>query len=159
MKFRIGEGWDVHALVPGRRLVIGGVDIPHTAGLLGHSDADVLLHALTDAVLGALAMGDIGTHFPNSDAQWKDAHSSVFLEKAVELAREKGFRVANLDSTVSLEAPKLRPYIDEIRGRIAELLGVEIGQVSVKAKTGEGVDSVGRREAIRAEAAVLLEER
>ena len=156
---RIGLGSDIHRLAEGLPLIIGGVRIESDLGAEGHSDADVLLHALTDAVLGALAMGDIGTHFPNSDAQWKDAHSSVFLEKAVELAREKGFRVANLDSTVSLEAPKLRPYIDEIRGRIAELLGVEIGQVSVKAKTGEGVDSVGRREAIRAEAAVLLEER
>ncbi len=154
---RIGFGNDIHRLTAGRPLIIGGVRVDSDLGAEGHSDADVLLHAITDAVLGAMALGDIGTHFPNSEPEWKDADSSVFLAKAVELAGEQGFTVANVDSTVSLESPKLRPYIDQIRGRIAELLGIDIGRVSVKAKTGEGADAVGRREAIRAEAAVLLE--
>ena len=154
---RIGFGNDIHRLTAGRPLIIGGVRADSDLGAEGHSDADVLLHAITDAVLGAMALGDIGTHFPNSEPEWKDADSSVFLAKAVELAGEQGFTVANVDSTVSLESPKLRPYIDQIRGRIAELLGIDIGRVSVKAKTGEGADAVGRREAIRAEAAVLLE--
>ncbi|HSI88620.1 MAG TPA: 2-C-methyl-D-erythritol 2,4-cyclodiphosphate synthase [Pyrinomonadaceae bacterium] len=156
---RIGFGNDIHRLEAGNTLVIGGVRIDSDRGAVGHSDADVLLHAVTDAVLGALALGDIGAHFPNSDPQWKDADSSVFLAKAVELAHQAGYSVANVDSTISLESPKLRPYIDEMRGRLAELLGIEIARVSVKAKTGEGVDAIGRREAIRAEAVVLLERR
>ena len=156
---RIGFGNDIHRLEAGRPLIIGGVRIDSEFGAAGHSDADVLLHAVTDAVLGALAMGDIGTHFPNSDPQWKDAESSVFLAKAIELAHQAGYSVANVDSTISLESPKLRPYIDEMSGRLAELLGIEIERVSIKAKTGEGVDGVGRGEAIRAEAVVLLEMR
>lgn len=156
---RIGFGNDIHRLEAGNTLVIGGVRIDSDRGAVGHSDADVLLHAVTDAMLGALALGDIGAHFPNSDLQWKDADSSVFLAKAVELAHQAGYSVVNVDSTISLESPKLRPYIDEMRGRLAELLGIEIARVSIKAKTGEGVDAIGRREAIRAEAVVLLERR
>jgi 2-C-methyl-D-erythritol 2,4-cyclodiphosphate synthase len=156
---RIGFGNDLHRLEAGRPLIIGGVRIEAGLGAEGHSDADVLLHAVTDAMLGALALGDIGTHFSNSDPQWKDADSSVFLGKAAALAVEAGYSVANVDSTISLETPKLRPYIDELRARLAEVLGVEVQQVSIKAKTGEGVDAVGRGEAIRAEAVVLLRSR
>jgi 2-C-methyl-D-erythritol 2,4-cyclodiphosphate synthase len=156
---RIGFGNDIHRLEAGRPLIIGGVRIEADLGAEGHSDADVLLHAVTDAMLGALALGDIGTHFSNSDPQWKDADSSVFLGKAAALAAEAGYSVANVDSTISLETPKLRPYIDEMRARLAEVLGVEVQQVSIKAKTGEGVDAVGRGEAIRAEAVVLLRSR
>jgi 2-C-methyl-D-erythritol 2,4-cyclodiphosphate synthase len=154
--FRIGFGNDVHRLVAGRALIIGGVEIESEFGADGHSDADVLLHAVTDAILGALALGDIGTHFPNSDARWKDADSSVFLVRAAELAAERGFHIENIDSTVSLERPKLRPHIDEMRSSIGGLIGIDIGSVSVKAKTGEGLDAVGTGEAIRAEAVVLL---
>ncbi len=154
--FRIGSGNDIHRLVPGRPLMIGGVRVESDLGADGHSDADVLLHAITDAILGALALGDIGTHFPSSDPQWKGAASSVFLAKANEIVRLKGYSVVNIDSTVSLEAPKLRPYIEEMRANIARILEVDIAAVSIKAKTGEGVDAVGKNLALRAEAVVLL---
>lgn len=157
MRYRIGQGSDVHRLVEGRPLIIGGVEIGSDLGADGHSDADVLLHAVTDAVLGALALGDIGSHFPNSDPRWKDAASSVFLVHAVSLAREKGFMVANLDTTVHLEAPKLRPHIDAMRANLSGLLATAIENVSVKAKTGEAVDAVGTRKALRADAVILLE--
>lgn len=157
MRYRIGQGSDVHRLVEGRPLIIGGVEIGSDLGADGHSDADVLLHAVTDAILGALALGDIGSHFPNSDERWKGADSSVFLAHAVSLAREKGFAVANLDSTVHLEAPKLRPHIDGMRANLAGLLATAIENVSVKAKTGEAVDAVGTRKALRADAVILLE--
>lgn len=155
--FRIGFGNDIHRLEAGLPLMIGGVRIESAKGAAGHSDADVLLHAITDAILGALALGDIGTHFPNSDSQWKDANSRVFLEKAVEMAGRLGVSIMNLDSTISLETPKLRPYIDSIRANLASLLKTDLAAISVKAKTSEGVDSVGRQEAIRAEAIVLLQ--
>ncbi len=154
--FRIGLGNDIHRLVPGRPLIIGGVRVESELGADGHSDADVLLHAITDALLGALALGDIGTHFPNSDTQWKDAESSVFLAKANEIVRSKGFSIVNIDSTVSLETPKLRPYIEEMRTNIARILELDSAAVSIKAKTGEGVGSVGKNLAIRAEAIVLI---
>lgn len=154
--FRIGFGNDIHRLAAGRLLMIGGVLVESEHGADGHSDADVLLHAITDAILGALALGDIGTHFPNSDPQWKGIASSVFLSKAAESAKCHGYLVANVDTTISLERPKLRSYIDEMRVNIANLLEIDIGCVSVKAKTGENVDSVGKSEAIRAEAVVLL---
>lgn len=157
--FRIGFGTDVHRLVEGRRLVIGGVVIDSDLGADGHSDADVLLHAATDAVLGALALGDIGTHFPNTDDRWRNAESSEFLLYAVGLANERGFHVVNIDTTIDLERPKLRPHIDAIRAGLANALRVEIGQVSVKAKTGEAVDGVGEGRAIRAQAMILLERR
>lgn len=155
--FKIGFGNDIHRLVPGRPLIIGGVTVDSDLGADGHSDADVLFHAVTDAILGALALGDIGTHFPNSDPQWKDADSGVFLAKAVELANARGFSVVNADSTVNLESPKLRPYIDEMRANLATVLRVDLSCVSVKAKTGEGVDTVGKKGAIKAEAVILLE--
>ncbi len=154
--FRIGFGTDVHRLVSGRRLVIGGVEIESDLGAEGHSDADVLMHAATDAVLGALALGDIGTHFPNTDERWRNAESSEFLLFAVGLASERGYTVVNIDSTIDLEAPKLRPHIESIRQSVANALRIDMENVSVKAKTGEAVDAVGERRAIRAQAVVLL---
>ncbi len=155
--FKIGFGNDIHRLEAGLPLMIGGVQIESTKGAIGHSDADVLLHAITDAILGALALGDIGKHFPPGDPLWKDANSSVFLERAIETAQQLGFSIVNLDSTISLETPRLRPYIDSMRANLAGLLKTDLASVSVKAKTSEGVDSVGRQEAIRAEAIVLLQ--
>jgi len=154
--FKIGFGSDLHRLDVGRELVIGGVNIPSEFGAVGHSDADVLLHAVTDSILGALALGDIGSHFPDSDERWKDADSFVFLEEAVRLMNERGFMVANLDSIVHLEKPKLRFSIDAMRKNIADRIGVAIDCVSVKAKTGEGLDSVGKSRAVKAEACILL---
>lgn len=154
---RIGIGNDIHRLVPGRPLIVGGVRIESELGGEGHSDADVLIHAITDAILGAAALGDIGTHFPNSDERWRGEDSVVFLRQAVNLCRERGFSIVNVDSTVTLEFPKLQPYIGEMRGLISLELGVAEEFVSIKAKTGEGVDAVGEGLAIRADAVVLLE--
>ena len=156
MDFRIGEGWDVHALVPGRRLVIGGVDIPHGMGLLGHSDADVLLHAITDALLGAAALGDIGSHFPDTDARFKGADSVVLLAEAARRVREAGYEIGNVDSTVVAQAPRLATHIPAMRERIAGALGLQVDQVNVKAKTAERLGPVGQGLAIEARAAVLL---
>ena len=156
MDFRIGEGWDVHALVPGRRLVIGGVDIPHTMGLLGHSDADVLLHAITDALLGAAALGDIGSHFPDTDVRFRGADSVVLLVEAARRVREKGYAIGNIDSTVVAQAPRLAAHIPAMRERIAAALGLQIDQVNVKAKTAERLGPVGQGLAMEARAAVLL---
>ncbi len=153
---RIGFGTDIHRLVAGRLLVIGGVAIESDLGADGHSDADVLMHAAADAVLGALARGDLGSHFPNDEERWRDAESSQFLRYAVELANESGYCVGNLDAVVHLERPKLRPYMDTMRANLADALGVSIDQVSVKAKTGEGVDAVGERRAVSAQSIVLL---
>lgn len=154
---RIGFGSDIHRLVPGRPLILGGVSIESDLGAEGHSDADALTHAITDAILGALALGDIGTHFPNSDERWRNAESFVFLRFAVGEMKQHGYEIANVDSTLHLESPKLRPYIDEIRKGIADAIEVETNCVSVKAKTGEGVDAVGERRAVRAEAVVLIQ--
>ena len=156
MDFRIGEGWDVHALVPGRRLVIGGVDIPHGMGLLGHSDADVLLHAITDALLGAAALGDIGSHFPDTDVRFRGADSVVLLVEAARRVREKGYAIGNIDSTVVAQAPRLAAHIPAMRERIAGALGLQIDQVNVKAKTAERLGPVGQGLAMEARAAVLL---
>ena len=156
MNLRIGEGWDVHALVPGRRLVIGGVDIPHTQGLLGHSDADVLLHAITDALLGAAGLGDIGRHFPDTDARFAGADSGVLLAEAAARVRAQGWTIVNLDSTVIAQAPRLAPHIDAMRGRIAGLLGLGSDRVNVKAKTAERLGPVGQGQSIEARAVVLL---
>lgn len=156
MKFRIGEGWDVHALVPGRRLVIGGVDIPHTAGLLGHSDADVLLHAVTDALLGAAALGDIGSHFPDTDAQFRGADSVVLLQEAARRVRAQGYEIGNIDSTVVAQAPRLAAHIPAMRERIAQALGLAQDQINVKAKTAERMGPVGQCLAIEARAVALL---
>jgi 2-C-methyl-D-erythritol 2,4-cyclodiphosphate synthase len=154
--FRIGIGNDTHRLVAGRPLIIGGVIIPCELGAEGHSDADVLTHAVIDAVLGALADGDIGVHFPDSDPQWKDVNSFRMLAQVVQMARRRGFRAINTDATVMLERPKLREHIDRMREHLAETLGVDVTCVSVKAKTGEGVDATGRGEAVSAQAIVLL---
>lgn len=156
---RIGIGEDIHRIDDARTLVLGGVIIEEGPGLAGHSDADVLLHAITDAVLGAAALGDIGHHFPPSDPRYAHADSADFLRVALRLAREAGYDVGNIDATVSAERPKLAPYIAHIRERIAGIAGVEVGRVSVKAKTAEGLDAVGRGEAMAARAVVLLEER
>lgn len=155
--FRIGIGNDTHRLVEGRPLMLGGVHVPSERGGEGHSDADALLHAIADAILGALCEGDLGVHFPSSDPQWKDVSSSQLLSRVVWLAQERKAQIVNVDSTIMLEAPKLRPYITSMRERIAEVLGVEVACVSVKAKTGEGLDSVGQGLAVSAQAAVLLE--
>lgn len=155
--FRIGYGNDIHRLEENRKLIIGGVEIPFELGAVGHSDADVLLHALTDAILGALALGDIGTHFSDKDERWKNADSLLFLREAVKMIKEKGFCVVNVDSTISLEKPKLRPFIDEMRENTAKVLEIEIDCISVKAKTSEKIDAVGESRAIRCDAVVLLE--
>jgi 2-C-methyl-D-erythritol 2,4-cyclodiphosphate synthase len=154
--FRIGEGWDVHALVPGRKLIIGGVHIPHPQGLLGHSDADVLLHAITDALLGAAALGDIGRHFPDTDERFKGADSSVLLKEAARRVREAGYEIGNVDSTVVAQAPKLAPHIPAMVECIASTLGVAVGQVNVKAKTAEKIGPVGQGLSIEARAVVML---
>ena len=154
--FRIGFGNDIHRLVPGRPLVLGGVTIDSDLGADGHSDADALTHAITDAILGALALGDIGSHFPNTDERWANAESFVFLRFAVGLLKQHGFAVENVDSTIELEEPKLRPYIERIVEGLAQVLEIDIHAVSVKAKSGEQVDAVGERMAVRATAVVLL---
>jgi 2-C-methyl-D-erythritol 2,4-cyclodiphosphate synthase len=158
MNIRIGEGWDVHALVPGRKLILGGVEIPHTLGLLGHSDADVLLHAITDAVLGAAGLGDIGRHFPDTDAQFKGADSAVLLADAMRRVREKGWELVNVDSTIVVQAPKLAPYMSAINASVAKALGVQPDQVNVKAKTAEKLGPVGLGQSMEARAVVLLRE-
>ena len=154
--YRIGFGTDIHRLAAGRPLILGGVNIESDLGADGHSDADVLMHAAADAVLGALALGDLGTHFPNDEERWRNAESSQFLRYAVDLIKEKGYAVANFDSVIDLESPKLQPHIDAMRTNLADALGVELDQVSVKAKTGEQADAVGTRLAVRAQAIVLL---
>ncbi len=153
---RIGEGWDVHRLVTGRPLVLGGITVPHTHGLLGHSDADALLHAITDALLGAAALGDIGRHFPDTDDRFKGADSGVLLAEAARRVREAGYAIGNIDSTVIAQAPKLAPHIPAMVARIAALLDLQPAQVNVKAKTAEKMGPVGQGEAIEARAVVLL---
>ena len=155
-QMRIGQGWDVHALVPGRRLVIGGVHIPYHLGLLGHSDADVLLHAMIDAMLGAAGLGDIGTHFPDTDARWKNADSLVLLAACAALLKEKGWRIQNLDSTVIAQAPKLASHILAMREQIAAALALTVTQINIKAKTAEKLGPVGQGQSIEAQAIVLL---
>jgi 2-C-methyl-D-erythritol 2,4-cyclodiphosphate synthase len=154
--FRIGIGNDTHKLVDGSPLMLGGVHVPSERGGDGHSDADALLHAITDAILGALCEGDIGLHFPDSDPQWKDASSLQLLSRVLWLAHERNIQIVNVDSTVMLESPKLRPYIFSMRESIAEVLGMDIACVSVKAKSGEGLDSVGQGLAVSAQAVVLV---
>ncbi|MDO9143767.1 2-C-methyl-D-erythritol 2,4-cyclodiphosphate synthase [Rhodoferax sp.] len=156
MNFRIGEGWDIHALVAGRKLMLGGVEVPHHLGLLGHSDADVLLHAITDALLGAAALGDIGTHFPDTDAQFKGADSRVLLSEVARQVRARGFEIGNVDSTIIAQAPKLMPFMPAIRASVAQTLGIELDQVNVKAKTAEKMGPVGLGQAMEARAVVLL---
>ena len=156
MNIRIGEGWDIHALVEGRKLILGGVEIPYHKGLMGHSDADALLHAITDALLGAAALGDIGRLFPDTDAQFKGADSGALLQEAYRRVWGKGWAIGNIDCTVVAQAPKLAPHIDAMRARIAQLLGVRVDQVNVKAKTAEKMGPVGEGQAMEARAVVLL---
>lgn len=154
---RIGSGEDIHLLVPGRKLILGGVEIPYECGLLGHSDADALLHALSDALLGAIAAGDIGHLFPSSDPSIKGIDSKIILKECLRLVKEKGYRVINVDANVVTESPKLKPYILSMRESIASLLGLDADCVSVKAKTNEGCDAVGEKKAIRTNAVVLIQ--
>ncbi len=153
---RIGQGCDIHALVPGRKLILGGVDIPYPAGLLGHSDADVLLHAITDALLGAAALGDIGRHFPDSDARYRGADSRVLLRATVELLAQRGWRVGNVDATILAQQPQMAPHLPQMVANIAADLQVAVGCVNVKAKTAERLGLVGRGEGIASEAVVLI---
>lgn len=154
--FRIGEGWDVHQLAAGRKLILGGVEVPHTVGLLGHSDADVLLHAITDALLGAAALGDIGRHFPDTDPRFKGSDSIVLLTEVARRVREAGFEIGNIDSTVVAQAPKLGPHIPAMCARIAQALGLPVESVNVKAKTAEKLGPVGQGLSIEARAVALL---
>lgn len=155
---RIGQGYDVHKLAEGRKLIIGGVEIPHDKGLLGHSDADVLLHAVMDALLGAAALGDIGLHFPDNDVRFKDANSLQLLEHVAALVKKEGFQVSNVDATIIAQAPKMRPHIDQMRQNIAKATGLDISCINVKATTEEGLGFTGRKEGISATAVCLLEE-
>ena len=153
---RIGHGYDVHKLIEGRRLIVGGVEIPHTMGLLGHSDADVLLHAISDALLGACAMGDIGKLFPDTDDRWEGADSLVLLREVVKEINENGFYIENIDSTLIAQKPKMSPYIEQMRANIADACGVDISAVSVKATTEEKLGFTGREEGISAHAVALI---
>ena len=154
--FRIGEGWDTHALVPGRKLILGGVEVPHTMGLLGHSDADVLLHAIIDALLGAAALGDIGKHFPDTDVRFKGADSMVLLLETARLLTERGLRIGNIDSTVIAQTPKLATHIPAMCEKIALALGLDVSRVNVKAKTAEKLGPVGQGLSMEARAVVIL---
>lgn len=153
---RVGQGFDVHAFAEGRRCIIGGVDIPYERGLAGHSDADVLLHTITDAILGALGLGDIGRHFPDTDPAFKDADSMVLLKRVWEMAEAKGYRLGNLDATIIAEAPKMAPYIPQMQARIAEELDWESERINIKATTTERLGFTGRGEGIAAQAVVCL---
>ncbi len=154
--FRIGIGNDTHRLVDGRPFILGGVHVPSERGAAGHSDADALSHAIADAILGALCEGDLGVHFPDRDPQWKDADSLQLLSRVMWLASERGLHIVNVDATIMLEAPKLRPYVLSMRENISQILGVDLGCVSVKAKTGEGLGEIGQGLAVTAQAAVLM---
>ncbi len=153
---RIGYGYDVHKLVEGRKLILGGVEIPYEKGLLGHSDADVLTHAVMDALLGALALGDIGKHFPDTDEKYKGADSIMLLKEVMKLIKEEGYTVGNIDSTVAAQAPKLKPYIMKMREVLANAMGIDVSSVSVKATTEEGMGITGKGEGITATAVCLL---
>ncbi len=153
---RIGTGYDVHKLVEGRKLIIGGVEIPHEKGLLGHSDADVLVHAIMDALLGAAALGDIGKHFPDKDPKYKGADSLMLMREVRQILDENGFKIENVDSTIIAQAPKMSPHIEEMRRKIAEALGIDVSQVSVKATTEERLGFTGRGEGISAQAVALI---
>jgi 2-C-methyl-D-erythritol 2,4-cyclodiphosphate synthase len=157
MNIRVGEGWDVHQLIEGRQLILGGIEIPYDKGLLGHSDADALLHAITDALFGAAGLGDIGRHFPDTDARFKGADSGVLLAEAAARVRAAGWQIGNVDSTIIAQAPKMAPHIPAMRERIAALLGLAADAVNVKAKTAEKLGPVGEGLSIEARAVVLLQ--
>ena len=154
--YRIGQGTDIHVLTENRDYILGGVKIPYEKGFKAHSDGDVLIHSIIDALFGALALGDIGSHFPDTSPEYKNIDSSVLLKKTMEIVRKKNFEIVNLDTTIHAEAPKLRPYIDLIRKKLSEIMNINADKISVKAKTSEGVDSVGQKLAVRAECVVLL---
>lgn len=157
MSFRIGYGYDVHQLAEGEDLVIGGLAVPHTKGSVGHSDADVLLHVMCDAMLGALALGDIGTHFPDTDSAYKGIDSKILLKRTWDLVQSKGWTVSNMDTTVCLQQPKLNPHIPAMRACVADILGVDVDRIGIKATTTEKLGFVGKEEGISAHAVVLLE--
>jgi 2-C-methyl-D-erythritol 2,4-cyclodiphosphate synthase len=156
INYRIGTGYDVHRLVNGKKLILGGVHIPFDKGTIGHSDADVLLHAICDALLGALALGDIGMYFPDTDIQWKNVSSLLLLEKVDKIVKEKGFKIGNIDTTLVIQQPKISEYIYQIRENIAKVLDINIGLISVKATTTEGLGYEGRGEGVSAQAVCLL---
>ena len=156
MNIRIGNGYDIHQLAEGRPLILGGVNIPHKLGLLGHSDADVLTHSIMDALLGALSLGDIGHYFPPSDPKWKGADSMILLEQVVKIIQSQGWKISNIDSTVVAEQPKLKPHLQSMRSALAKTLAIEIDQISIKATTNERLGPVGREEGICSYAVVLL---
>ncbi len=153
---RIGIGNDIHRLVEGRKLILGGVEIPFDTGLLGHSDGDSLSHAITDALLGAAGLGDIGTHFSDKDSRWKDADSLVFLRHVCGLLAERGYKIANVDATILAERPKMMPHIPAMKTKLAETMAIDPSQLNIKAKTNEGLDAIGRGEAIAAQAVALI---
>ena len=157
MSFRIGQGYDIHRLVEGRPLILGGITIDYENGLLGHSDADALLHAITDALLGAAGLGDIGRHFPDTDPAYQDADSNILLSAAVGLVVKAGSAIVNVDATVIAQAPKLAPHMEAIRKSVAKAIGIDLQRVNIKAKTKEGCDAVGQKEAIEVHAIALLE--
>jgi len=159
MSFRVGQGYDVHGLAKGETLWLGGILIPHTKGTVAHSDGDVLIHAICDALLGALKLGDIGTHFPDNSSEFKNIDSKLLLERSYQLVQEKGFEIVNIDSTISAQKPKLKPFIPEMEQTMAEVLGIDSDRISVKATTTETMGFEGREEGISALAVVLLEER
>lgn len=154
--FRIGQGFDIHKLVENRKLIIGGVEIEHNKGLLGHSDADVLIHAIIDSLLGALALGDIGTHFPDSDPKYKNIDSVILLKQTLEIISQWSYKINNIDTTILAQEPKLKPYIPQIQNKLAEIMQIEEDKISVKAKTMEEQDSVGEKKSIAAQSVVLL---
>ncbi|MCS7053024.1 MAG: 2-C-methyl-D-erythritol 2,4-cyclodiphosphate synthase [Ignavibacterium sp.] len=154
--FRIGFGFDVHSFAENRKLIIGGVEIPYHKGLAGHSDADVLLHAISDALLGSLSLGDIGYHFPNADPKWKDVDSKIILKKSYELVIQRGYKISNIDSMLAAEAPKIAPYIEQMKKRISDILDISENQISIKATTTEKLGFIGRSEGVAAIANVLV---
>lgn len=154
---RIGNGYDVHVLIEGRKLVLGGIEIPHTKGVLGHSDGDVLVHAVMDAMLGALALGDIGQHFPDTDMKYENIDSTILLKRVKELVAERGYKIINLDSIIVLQKPKIKPYIEAMRKRIAEILEIDVEQVSIKATTEEKLGFTGDESGVKSYCVVLLE--
>lgn len=157
LSHRIGIGNDIHRLVAGRKLILGGVEIPYDKGLLGHSDADSLSHAITDALLGAAGLGDIGTHFSDKDPRWKNADSQMFLQAVCQMLAERGWRIVNIDATILAERPKMMPHIPAMKETLAATMNIEAAQLNLKAKTNEGLDAIGRGEAIGAQAIALLE--
>lgn len=154
--YRIGQGFDIHKLVEGRKLILGGIELEYEKGLLGHSDADALAHSIIDALFGALALGDIGTHFPDNDPKYKDIDSMVLLKEAYELVKKEGYIINNLDNTIFAQAPKMKPYIPQIQEKLAEILKIDKNLISIKAKTMEEQDSVGEKKAISTQSIVLL---